>query len=111
MSAGIRQEKVICDRLRMNQILVNLLSNAVKYTPPNGKVTLSLSQKPEAGRDGYGAYTISVKDTGIGIKKENMPYIFVAYACSRRSSANGIPRRAGFPGPGWACRLRNASWK
>ncbi len=90
VSAGIRQEKVICDRLRMNQILVNLLSNAVKYTPPNGKVTLSLSQKPEAGRDGYGAYTISVKDTGIGMSDEFKSRLFTPFERERNTTQSGV---------------------
>ncbi|MBQ9616922.1 MAG: transporter substrate-binding domain-containing protein, partial [Oscillibacter sp.] len=90
VSAGIRQEKVICDRLRMNQILVNLLSNAVNFTPPNGKVTLSLSQKQEASRDGYGAYTISVKDTGIGMSEEFKNRLFTPFERERNTTQSGV---------------------
>ncbi|MBQ6987160.1 MAG: response regulator, partial [Oscillibacter sp.] len=90
VSAGIRQEKVLCDRLRMNQILVNLLSNAVNFTPPNGKVTLSLSQKQEASRDGYGAYTISVKDTGIGMSEEFKNRLFTPFERERNTTQSGV---------------------
>ena len=90
VSAGIRQEKVLCDRLRMNQILINLLSNAVKYTPPGGTVKLSLSQKPSASRDGYGAYVISVKDNGIGMSEEFQKRLFTPFERERNTTQSGI---------------------
>lgn len=90
VSAGIRQEKVVCDSLRLNQILINLLSNAIKFTPPQGAVTLSLSQKPSASRDGYGAYIISVKDTGIGISEEFKERIFIPFERQRNTTQSGI---------------------
>ena len=90
VSAGIRQEKVVCDSLRLNQILINLLSNAIKFTPPNGSVTLSLSQKPSAKRDGCGAYIISVKDTGIGMSEEFMKRIFIPFERQRNTTQSGV---------------------
>ncbi|MBR4544427.1 MAG: response regulator [Oscillibacter sp.] len=91
VSAGIRQEKVVCDSLRLNQILINLLSNAIKFTPPQGSVTLSLSQKPSASRDGFGAYIISVKDTGIGMSEEFKKRIFIPFERQRNTTQSGIP--------------------
>lgn len=90
VSAGIRQEKVVCDSLRLNQILINLLSNAIKFTPPQGSVTLSLLQKPSASRDGYGAYIISVKDTGIGISEEFKKRIFIPFERQRNTTQSGV---------------------
>ncbi len=57
------------DDVRIKQILVNLLSNAVKYTH-EGKVTLKVI------RQDYDIFRFSVKDTGIGIKKENIKRLF-----------------------------------
>ena len=54
---------------RLQQILWNVLSNAVKFTPPGGRVDVSLS-------DGKGHVQVSVRDTGIGIAPEFMPHIF-----------------------------------
>ncbi len=64
------------DEVRIKQILVNLLNNAVKYTP-EGSVTLSIQLQKKEGDDVRIAY--SVADTGIGIKKESIPYLFSAF--------------------------------
>ena len=56
-------------------IINNLMSNAMKYTP-EGKITLSLTGREEAGL----RYTdIKVKDTGFGIDPESIPHIFDRY--------------------------------
>jgi signal transduction histidine kinase/FixJ family two-component response regulator len=90
VSAGIRQEKVVCDRLRLHQILINLLSNAVRFTPPGGTITLSLSQKKAASRDGFGAYEISVKDTGIGMSPEFVERAFEPFERQRNTTHSGV---------------------
>ncbi|MCL2387258.1 MAG: ATP-binding protein [Defluviitaleaceae bacterium] len=64
------------DELRLKQILNNLLSNAVKYTNA-GSVTLSISH---AMFKDYVSIQISVKDTGLGIKPEDMKTLFTQYA-------------------------------
>jgi len=57
------------DPARMLQILQNLLSNAIKFTTNGGRVSL------EASRAGQEA-SIRVKDTGIGISAEFIPFVF-----------------------------------
>ncbi len=64
------------DSLRLNQILTNLLSNAFKFTS-SGSITLNVSEiKHENDTVLLG---FSVKDTGMGIKKENLDKIFEAF--------------------------------
>ncbi|MBO4216517.1 MAG: DegV family EDD domain-containing protein, partial [Clostridia bacterium] len=64
------------DDVRIKQILINVLNNAIKYTN-EGSVTLSV-QCGIRTRDSQSIiYTVS--DTGIGIKKENIPYLFTAF--------------------------------
>ncbi len=63
------------DRQRMVQIITNLLTNAIKYTPA-GRITLSIQGKINDGRL---MMVISVIDTGIGIKEENIPGIFNSF--------------------------------
>ena len=64
------------DEVRIKQILINLLNNAVKYTS-EGSVTLSV----RCERQGVNRVRVwySVEDTGQGVKKENIPYIFNAF--------------------------------
>ncbi len=63
------------DEMRIKQILINLLNNAIKYTE-KGSVTLSVQENRTDGQD-FVVYVIS--DTGIGIRKENIPYLFTAF--------------------------------
>ena len=64
------------DEVRIKQILINLLNNAVKYTS-EGSVTLSV----RCERRGVNRVQVwySVEDTGQGIKKESIPYLFNAF--------------------------------
>ncbi|MBW4589851.1 MAG: PAS domain-containing protein [Aetokthonos hydrillicola CCALA 1050] len=57
------------DSNRLQQVVWNVLSNAVKFTPSGGRVEVQLQQ--------IGMYAqIEVKDTGIGISREFLPYVF-----------------------------------
>lgn len=62
--------KLIGDDIRLKQILVNLLNNAVKYTH-KGTVTFEVRLKPSSKENAVNLF-FSVKDTGIGIKEEDM---------------------------------------
>ena len=61
---------LLADRVRLREILLNLLSNAVKFTPEGGSVRIDYARPRE------NTVEISVKDTGIGIAKENQAVIF-----------------------------------
>lgn len=63
------------DEVRIRQILMNLLTNAVKYTQ-KGKVVLTVSGKRAADRV---LLRVSVRDTGIGIKEEDMERLFDSF--------------------------------
>lgn len=72
-------EKVCCDSLRLNQILINLLSNAVKYTPEEGNIALTLAQEPSPRGDSYVRNIITVQDNGIGMTAEFATHVFEAF--------------------------------
>ncbi|MDD6274893.1 MAG: response regulator [Clostridiaceae bacterium] len=85
----IINEDVICDRLRLNQILLNLLSNAMKFTKPGGMVSLRIIQTGEAKKD-YASYEFHVRDTGIGMSEEFQKHIFEAFTREQTSTVSGI---------------------
>lgn len=62
---------VMADENRLQQILINLLGNAIKFTD-RGEVTLS-------AEDDGGLLHIEVRDTGVGIKEEDIHSVFIAY--------------------------------
>jgi PAS domain S-box-containing protein len=64
--------RITSDRQRVEQILLNLLSNAIKFTE-QGEVTLTAEIVPGMPRS---ALRISVADTGLGIKRENLDKLF-----------------------------------
>ena len=59
----------LCDPDRIQQVFWNLLSNAVKFTPRGGRVSVRLVRQELAA-------TLTVSDTGIGIRPESLPYVF-----------------------------------
>jgi PAS domain S-box-containing protein len=60
---------VFGDQFMLETILRNLISNAIKFTHNNGTITISATHKADGTQ-------IIVKDTGVGIKKENIPKLF-----------------------------------
>ena len=68
---------IVGDSLRLNQILTNLLSNAFKFTSEGGKITFGVSEVSHEGDTAV--LRFSVKDTGMGIKEENLDKIFEAF--------------------------------
>ncbi|MBR1722336.1 MAG: amino acid permease, partial [Treponema sp.] len=85
---NVIDEKIICDKLRLNQILLNLLSNATKYTPSGGKISLRVLQ---TGREKDRAcYEIRVRDNGIGMSAKFAERVFEAFEREKNSTVSGI---------------------
>ncbi len=82
-------EDVVCDKLRLNQILLNIISNAVKFTGPGGMVSVRVIEKPGAP-DGTANYEFRVKDSGIGMSREFQKHIFEAFTREQTSTVSGI---------------------
>ena len=85
----VKDENIICDKLRINQVLLNVLSNAIKYTPAHGTVSFKVSEH-KALSDGYATYRFSVRDTGIGMSEEFLKTIFEPFTRVKSSTVSGI---------------------
>jgi len=74
----------LLDSMRLKQILTNLLSNAVKFTDA-GEIELKLTYTPLTAKRGQ--YHFSVRDTGIGITKEQQAKLFKAFSQADSSTS------------------------
>jgi PAS domain S-box-containing protein len=81
------------DERRLKQMIVNLLSNAVKFTPENGKIGLEVHGDEKENR-----VTLTVWDSGIGIKEADLPRLFKPFV----QLDSGFGREAGGTGLGLA---------
>ena len=61
--------RALCDP-RIKQCMVNLMSNALAYTPSGGTITISFRTVADGRKE------IIVEDSGIGVPKEDLPYLF-----------------------------------
>ena len=88
-TVNVYDENIICDKLRLNQILLNLLSNSIKYTPKGGHITFRISENAGA-REGYANYEFVVKDDGIGMDEEFLAKVFEPFERERNTTLSGI---------------------
>ncbi len=80
-----RPAVIVGDEDRLSQVIWNLLNNAIKFTPDGGKIELVLSR--EGGRA-----RIEVRDSGIGIQPELLPFVFERF---RQADSSRTRRHAG----------------
>ena len=89
-TVDVVDEDVICDKLRLNQILLNCMSNAMKYTKAGGTVGFRIIQKGHAP-EGFADYDFVVKDNGIGMSEEFAEHIFEPFTREETSTVSRIP--------------------
>ncbi|MGE3066537.1 MAG: sensor histidine kinase, partial [Hyphomicrobiaceae bacterium] len=70
---GATLPQLWADERALRQICLNLMSNALKFTPRGGRITLTVGINPDGGQ------TFSVRDTGPGIPKEEIPRVMQAF--------------------------------
>ncbi|HET9445209.1 MAG TPA: ATP-binding protein, partial [Steroidobacteraceae bacterium] len=66
------------DPTRIDQVLANLLTNAIKYTPPPGRIEVSVRRE-------HGEAVFSVRDSGLGLEAELLPRIFDLFVQGERA--------------------------
>ncbi len=88
-TVDVEHENIVCDKLRLNQVLINIMSNAMKFTRPGGTVALRVVEKPNAP-EGYADYQFIVRDTGIGMSEDFIGKIFEPFTREENSTVSGI---------------------
>jgi len=72
-----KMPEMVADRVRFIQIMLNLMSNAVKFTEPGGRVDVTVEVELAASNVSY--FTINVRDTGVGMRREDIDTAFKAF--------------------------------
>ena len=78
------------DADKIDKIIFNLLSNASKYTPENGEIKIAINTSSKMGHE---YLTVAIKDSGIGIEKEELDKIFTLFYTNKNNKntdSNGI---------------------
>ncbi len=78
---------VRADADHLTQILLNLLMNALTATDPGGRVTVRAAPAQREARAGI---ELTVADTGVGIRQEDLPHIFDPFFSTKRSGGAGL---------------------
>ncbi|MDR1288079.1 MAG: response regulator [Treponema sp.] len=84
-AADLPRAAIMCDKLRLKQILINLLGNAVKFTPEDGSVDFTIRITEETAS--FFDVSFIVTDNGIGITEEQQEKLFTAF---EQGSANSM---------------------
>lgn len=87
--SGVKQEHLIGDETRINQILINLLSNAVKYTQEGGNIWLRIIGLGQHSSQ-YEHIRIEVEDNGYGMSQDYLEVIFDAFTRAENSTTNKV---------------------
>ena len=86
---NVKNELVIGDSRRIQQVFVNIMSNAIKYTPNGGKISLSINERPTRAH-GIGHYEFIFEDNGIGMTEEFQKHIFEPFTRSGDKNVSSI---------------------
>ncbi len=83
-----KHDDLYADEDRIYQVITNLISNAVKYTPENGSIKITISKANDSVK-------YSIKDNGIGIPSEDLPFVFERFyradkSRNRNTGGSGI---------------------
>ena len=81
------------DRKRLVQVLANLLSNAARYTPPGGRIAVTLARVD-------GMIEIAVSDNGIGMAPDLVESVFELFRQGQRTPDRSQGGRVGAASPG-----------
>lgn len=85
----LKEENLLGDKVRINQILINILSNAIKYTPEYGKIRMDINELPKINEN-FARLRFTITDNGIGISEEYLERMFTPFSREVSSTVNSI---------------------
>ena len=78
-SLNLYHPYILCDKTKVEEIILNIVSNSVKYTNLHGKISVTINEL-EYADTGRASYVIIVEDTGIGMSQDYLPHIFEEFS-------------------------------
>ena len=88
-TVNVNDDNIVCDKLRLNQVLLNILSNSIKYTASGGTISMRITEKT-VKQNGYATYEFRIKDNGMGMDPEFVKTIFDPFTRVKSSTVSGI---------------------
>lgn len=88
-SLNVVHDQILCDKTKMEEIILNVVSNSIKYTNPHGKITVSIDEldsEDEKNAD----YKVVVEDNGIGMSQDYLPHIFEEFSREHTSTKTRV---------------------
>ena len=76
---------VYADKDAIHQVLYNIISNALKFTPEEGELKIDITKEKQTEK-----YMVSIYNTGIGMKKEELPFVFDSFY--KADSSRGLDK-------------------
>lgn len=88
---NVKNDLVVCDRLKIDRLCLNLLSNAMKFTPSGGRIELRIDQLSDMKEGRSADYELRVRDNGIGMSEEFQKHMFEMFERERTSTVSRLP--------------------
>ena len=88
-SLNLQHPYILCDKTKVEEIILNVVSNSIKYTNPHGKITVSIDEldsEDEKNAD----YKVVVEDNGIGMSQDYLPHIFEEFSREHTSTETRV---------------------
>lgn len=88
-SLNVVHDQILCDKTKMEEIILNVVSNSIKYTNPHGKITVSIDEL-DSEDEKNANYKVVVEDNGIGMSQDYLLHIFEEFSREHTSTETRV---------------------